>query len=438
MAAEVYGTGPVSMSARQATDGHRTYTVVWRVRVDDTLNGPAEALQAAGLPAPGAALAIGTSVDAYAYCTWEADVEPDQANSSGDAVRFYLVTQTFTTKPPSSAGGDGGGGQRPNDATRPENPLLEPAKIKKGFAKYKEHATYDRFGLPVCTSSWEQILGPQNEWDVSDPVVEIEQNVATDNFGTIANYMDCVNGTTLWGVPPGGVKLMDGDIERRFYGSSSVYYVRKLKFQVRYRLVYIPVPDAPGTFTTTYVTWDRDLLDEGTKVLNGHWEGERWILDPVDYVYDEDGLPVPTAGTGSGTGADFFDFETRQPDPLRPDDFIRYTDKQGNIARVVLDGRGRPYQPGVTDDEIYYWWMEGGSGGEHVYLGTYDQANAQATAEGAALYGIWEDIDDAQADGDNGRIGAPWTQNPRSLPGKIHVERYTRVNLLALGIPSSV
>lgn len=67
--------------------------------------------------------------------------------------------------------------------------------------------------------------------------------------------------------------------------------------------------------------WDRDLLDEGTKVLCGRWdENGAWQDVPIGTDF---GSPI-------------------MPDPDNPADFIQFQDRQGNVTRVVLNGEGRP------------------------------------------------------------------------------------------------
>ncbi len=73
--------------------------------------------------------------------------------------------------------------------------------------------------------------------------------------------------------------------------------------------------------------WDRTLVDEGTKVLRGSWRNTGSAASPV-WVWTLEGSPSRT----------------------NPADFVRYTDPNGNLARVILDGRGLPYNPTVAQN----------------------------------------------------------------------------------------
>lgn len=78
--------------------------------------------------------------------------------------------------------------------------------------------------------------------------------------------------------------------------------------------------------------WDRDLLDEGTKVLNGYWHRDgTWHDMAVDEFGD-----IPA-------------------DPSDPSHFIVYRDRNGNPTRVILNGHGVPidvghHTSGTADD----------------------------------------------------------------------------------------
>ena len=75
-------------------------------------------------------------------------------------------------------------------------------------------------------------------------------------------------------------------------------------------------------FDVRYDTFDRDLQDEGTKVLNGHWDKTtgNWVLTPI-----------------ARSGATLI-----MPNYLNPQHYIRFQDRLGNITRVTLNGFGQP------------------------------------------------------------------------------------------------
>lgn len=270
------------------SEGHRTYKLTCMVECDSKNDGPFTAIQAPGLPAIGSTWAFGNDIDLWAYCL--PDMEVTQVHKAGPN-KFFLIQYTFSTKPPDR--------QRCQD-TQIQDPLLEPPGLSGNFVKYTEEATHDRFGLPIINSAFEQIRGPQVEFDANRMQIKIEMNVWPLNLPLIASMMDTVNKYPLWGLPPRTIKLSNAPWTRKFKGVCQEYFTRTLEFDINLR------------------TFDRTLLDEATKVLNGHWHpvtGE-WILDNIN------GKP---------------------PNPSNPKHFIRLTDRQGNPVKGVLDGFGEPY-----------------------------------------------------------------------------------------------
>jgi hypothetical protein len=67
------------------------------------------------------------------------------------------------------------------------------------------------------------------------------------------------------------------------------------------------------------------VLDEGTKALNGKWNYSTGVWDL---------LPVRPGVN---------------PDPQNPSHFIRFKDRNGENAKVILDGEGRPVSPESRD-----------------------------------------------------------------------------------------
>jgi hypothetical protein len=65
--------------------------------------------------------------------------------------------------------------------------------------------------------------------------------------------IDTVNMFPLWGLPPRCIKLSNAPWEKKFWGLCEQYYTLTLEFELRSD------------------TFDKDLNDIGTKVLNGHW-----------------------------------------------------------------------------------------------------------------------------------------------------------------------
>lgn len=294
--------GLISWSMTRDEGGYRDYKAVYRVETTSYNDGPAIVLLCPGLPRPGQIWNVGNDRDLWAWCRNDATVQPDQ-HKEGDPHRFWTVELTFSNKPLDL------NKQRCNDL-QIEDPLLEAPKISGSTESKDEEAYTDRFGNPVITSSFEQLRGPQVEFPRNYSVVRIEQNIATSYQAiTLPTLMaNSVNDRPLWGMPKRTIRLSDHSWELKYYGLCYRYYTRTLQFTVDSR------------------TFDRILLDEGTKALHGHNSPDtgEWVIDDMD------------------------DFGT-PPNPKNPQHFVRYTDRFGNLTRVILDGNGRPID---VDDDI--------------------------------------------------------------------------------------
>lgn len=304
--------GSRKMSLSIDDEGYRNYQVTHLVEVgaDD---GPANVRLTVGLPLPGSFWLFGDDSDDWVWCRSGMQIQP-QLPMGGN--RHYTVEQLFSNKPE----------KRCKD-TPIEDPLLEPQKISGSFQKYQEEAAYDRFGAPVANSAHELFHGPKVEFDKNRLSITIQQNLLNHATPLVKSMMDTVNAYTLWGMPPRTVKLSGGGFERKFYGQCYLYYTRTLEFEVDGR------------------TFDRDLLDEGTKVLNGHWDPVgRWRLDPID-------------------GED--------PDPNNPSHFIRFKDFNNENTRVVLDGRGKPADVGIGSASL----GTNGGGPGNIHVEKYDESD---------------------------------------------------------------
>lgn len=285
-------------------EGHRTYIIEFKV-IADPLDGPETVLGTPGLPTVGSTWVVDNDSDLWAFCTPIISIKPhltDQPNT------LWFVRQTFTTKPLNRC-----------QTTTIEDPLDEPDRISGTFVKYTKEATQDRFGNLLKSSSHEIFRGPQVERDYNRPTVRIEQNVADLELDVFTFMIDTLNNATMWGLPAGTIKLSNVPWERKYHGACDVYYTRTLEFDI----------DPEG--------FDRDLLDEGTKVLHGDWDRDtgQWVVQDV-------------AGAS--------------PDPDNPQHFIRYKDLTGENSRVILDGAGLPANTQVVGSE-----GSGTTGGPYVH-----------------------------------------------------------------------
>lgn len=289
--ATILANGQRTWTLQRDEEGYREYKLKFLV-LADYLDGPANVIRTAGLPLPGAPWLVDNDFDPWSWCRPTATVRPLTENEPN---RWWEVETTFSNKPvPRDQ-------QRCHDVPV-DDPLLEPPKVSGGFTKYTEEAVFNRFGEAILNSAFEQIRGPQNEWDQNRPTVRIEQNVTSfaQAFSLPAQMMDTLNDRILWGLPPRRIKLSSASWEKHYHGRCSTYYKRVLEFDVRYD------------------GWDRNLLDEGTKVLNGRWNETTgaWTL-----------VPVATGQT---------------PNPGNPAHFMRAVDRAGNPIHMVLDGHGLP------------------------------------------------------------------------------------------------
>lgn len=286
MAAELILGGRFVWGGERDDEGHRTYTIAHRVKTTDPLDGPNTVMQCPGLPAIGATWNFGNDVDVWAFCLPSMKVDLFKQRP-GHPHRHWLVSQRFTTKPL----------KRCQDASI-EDPLLEPQKISGSFVKYTKEVFRDRFGNYIKSSSHEMIRGPQVEFDANRPQVNIEQNVPTLELDLLASMVDTVNDTPLWGLGTRRIKLSEAAWERKYFGQCSIYFTRQLGFDIAWE------------------GWDREIVDEGTKALNGRNVNGVWTIENF-----KDGTV---------------------PDKNNPLHFIRYKDGNGEIARVILNGLGEP------------------------------------------------------------------------------------------------
>ena len=424
--------GQTTWEGERDDEGHREYKVTFRVQ-GSTLDGPANVLQTPGLPVFGTYWVIDNDADLWAWCRWQASVKPEV---EGEPNEFWKVTFTFSTKPPDRD-------DRACKDSEVQDPLQEPPKINGSFVVYSEEATKDRFGRPILNSAFERLRGPQVEFDANRPQVKIEMNVAQLDFAFLSVMGNSVNDQELWGMPARCIKLSEIEWERRYYGTCYIYYTLHLTFDIRAD------------------SFDRDLLDEATKVLSGHWDGATgaYFLDPIN------GSP---------------------PVASNPQHFVRFKDRLGNPMKGILNGAGLPagVQVGTgTDSGLFIlpfinpglqptppaapWVFIGPNISDNVedwnIVTTYQSGsvvNSGTTQEGAAAYWIALQQNKAKLPGASGSssywlfIGAAAPQNMGiykastsyqtadyvALPhttteGFVHVEKYTEVDFTQLGIP---
>lgn len=429
MATAILGAGPRKMSLSVDSEGHREYDVTWLVESDDKFDGPFTVIGTAGLPLAGSYWIFGNDVDLWAWCRPDAKVMVHQ-EKEGDSPRVWAVQQKFATKPPSV--------QRCND-TPIDNPLLEPPKISGGFKGFSREATNDRFGNALQYSSHEQIRGSQVEFDEAYSTIRIEMNIPVLNIGLLTSMINGVNDRPVWGMPRRTIKLTSGTTwEEKYYGMCFKYYTLKLELDVNFE------------------GFDRTILDEGTKVLNGHWRG------------------LETAGTSDDT-ADWVldDIGTTAPDPANPAHFIRAKDRNGENIKVILDGAGQPASLTLSitacgqcpDGAPTQWYVFGITEADDLKVQLDHSAGCNWTGEAGNPGTVTLDyVGEQWVVNMAGYSDTSWTLPPNTTwacagpnlmvkadpdaegpgyiqlvrkggPGRIRVEKYNEVNLFLLGIP---
>ncbi len=309
-------------------EGYRTYKVTYLVETDSLNVGPIDVMDATGMPEYGDSYVDNNgTVDPWCTCRLDAEVKLHQERE-GERGYHWSVTLTFTNKP------DG----KRCKAAQVDNPLDVPPEVSMSFVRYTEEATADKDGNPITNSAFEQIRGQNNEWDMCRAQVKIVQNVYDPQLDALLQMVDTVNSGTLWpttlapgtgsyahnGFPPRTVKLSEAPVEWLYTEDCAPYYRRTLVFDIRYRAkVGITTTfSTVGTGTglqellvkdTEFDTFDKEVMDEGSKALKGHW----------DYVTD---TYVVDAGA----------------DPTNPLHFTRMKDKKYENMRCPLNGHGVP------------------------------------------------------------------------------------------------
>jgi hypothetical protein len=363
------GLAPISWSLDIDEMTYRNYSATFMVKTTDPMDGPGVVSLTPGLPQMGAPYQLGNDTDQWAFCYPNMKISIAQ-EKKGDKNRFWEVEMKFSTKPLNLC------------LTVPiTDPLLQPQEASGSFVKYTKPGFYDRFGNPITSSSFELFQGPQNEWDGNRPTVKLSQNVSSLDLALFGSYLDCLNQFPIWGVPARCVKLSSATWQRKAYGICSFYYTREFEFDINTE------------------TFDRTIVDHGTKVLHGHWgtsgtgatlnvvinssgnittasvgangsgytkgatitinvvggnndalvqvkvDSTGKVASVVKVLSGGTGYPISSSPSGLATkGVDWIldKINGQLPDPTNPTHFDRYKDRQGELATVLLDGGGLP------------------------------------------------------------------------------------------------
>jgi len=267
-------------------DGYREYKITFLVLTTTRLDGPYTILQTPGLPITGAQWAFDNDLDPWVWCRPERSVKQLGRENEGNI--FWEVDVTFSNKKFKYC-----------KDTQFDNPLLEPQKISGDSNRWTVEATTDFRGNKLSYSSLEQIRGKLVEFDANRPTVRIEQNVLDLELDLCANMINTVNHDPMWGLKERCVKMGGFKWERKYLGSCGIYFTRIFDFEI------------------DRDSWDREVADEGTKVLLGKWHPTKdtWIVKRIN-------------------GA--------MPNRFNPSHFTNYPDRKNNHIRGALNGAGLP------------------------------------------------------------------------------------------------
>lgn len=420
MTTQLLNSEPVTvLEGERDDDGHRTYNVTSIVKGDLT-DGPANVMQTSGLFLPGATYLVRSDVDVYAYCTFMMKVRARSGTKEGERVRYWDVTQKFTTKPNASQSN----GLASCKDFQFDNPLLEPMRISGGWVSKTAESQFDRYGNRIMTSSFEPVKGSQVEFDAGPDTVSIEQNVPMLQLALCNSMKHALNSVYMWGCPPRTVKLSAFDWDVKYYGGCFRYYTRKFKFDI-----------------DTVYGFDRDVLDQGEKVLRGKWD-----TNPASGTY---GQYITASGV----------------DQTNPRDFIKFQDFHGNVTNTVLDGGGLPYNPTLVRATAVSASPYNSADASGYKIGDLVSVNGGTTTAGVTarfrvhtLYpeGIYKNkvrtvrlerageyttvptnpvsLNNIEGSGTGLKLMVQWSR-PESRPGVIHIEKFHEANFLLLGIP---
>lgn len=307
MSTEIQGPGVQHWSGSIANDGHRDYKLIIRTK-GGFGDGPASHMSTPGLPVAGSIWLYENVLDPWAWCDGSDGCQPVQGD--GTRATFYDHTFAYSTRPrgQSKKPDDRGQKQKCSDITI-QNPLSEPNGTSGGFVRASAEMTRDRFNKPLRYTSFEQITGPQAEFDDSHFTVTVTQNVPSLQLALVSGLKDHVNDATLWDLPARCWKLSEFHWERKLYGVCGFYYTRSFTFEGKTR----PELSVNGLPTGVLLSgWDKEVPDWSNKALHGKWDrtpaagglGVRWVVQNFpdgtvpnkDNVNHYDLIPAPKGG----------------------------------------------------------------------------------------------------------------------------------------------
>ncbi len=263
-------------------EGHREYTVTFKIETGSDDDGPQTVLGNSQLPQVGSTWTYGGDNDDWAFCTPFVHLEPEVKEQPHNV---WLATFKFVTP----------GRLEDQDTqrcgnTNIDNPLMEPDRISGTFTNNTIQPFKDKDDNDIVNTAFEPV---KVDFDNPLAAVRIEQNRLTIDLPTVTELINKVNDSALWGLSSRKVKFSRFSWDRRLYGICTFYYVRTLEFDI----------DFNG--------FDRDdVPNECTKMIDGTWEAGAGV-----YTY-----------TANGSA-----------DPADMKDYVDATDPYGNSVRYFLN-----------------------------------------------------------------------------------------------------
>jgi hypothetical protein len=186
----------------------RTYRRVFKVRTDDTRDGPITvmlyACDVAGFLLGSAYFdPVGPTYDAGALLL-KMDPKQDQ-----DDPFQWMLTLTYTSDLSRIAeeARDGSFPKSPSDTNSAISPLLRPPKIRWGTNRYQRVWQKDLDGKVVANSAGDP-FDPPVTTDDDRPVLTVTRCMATFDIGVAYQYRNAVNSDVFMGAQPGQLKIV--------------------------------------------------------------------------------------------------------------------------------------------------------------------------------------------------------------------------------------
>lgn len=199
---------------------NKVYTSLYHVYTDSVWDGPRTARTASAggfaIPARGQSYVWGNDSDPWAWCS---SLDAKIISVTETALKWG-VTAVHSTKPVTRSSN-----------SEKQNPVDEPAIVHGSYVGYQKAATKDKDGKPIVNVVGEPFI-PAPMKDDSRLSIVIEKNTSTISLVQWAEFRDAVNVSSIWGLPPRTVKVMQWDWDVAYYGMSVPYIQHHLEFCV--------------------------------------------------------------------------------------------------------------------------------------------------------------------------------------------------------------